>query len=194
MSELTGPGAGVLESKLIPIMREGVGIIKMVLFKEMRDSLAGKYAKEQGYAAKLAGAVINELFGTPNLQPEFIAFTEENRKIIATELTRLPFAFEKLRIPLTDALRVQFLCDSMEGIDSQQVLLRAKELQILIIDRELPLPHNFLNLVRHLGGAHGLIQDTVEVGNPPGCPEMISHKRSRIKRSEIGDGVPDLKT
>jgi hypothetical protein len=161
MSELTGDGPREFESKLIPIMREGVGIIKMILFKEMRDSLVVKYGKEQGYAARLAGAVINELFGTPNLQAEFVAFTEANRKIIEIELSRLPFAFEKLRIPLTDALRVQFLCDSLEGIDSQQVLLRAKELQILVIDRELPLPKNFLDLVRRLGGAHGLTQDTV---------------------------------
>jgi hypothetical protein len=150
------------ESKLIPIMREGVDVIKMVMFKELRASLAGKYAGEQGYASRLAGAVLNELFGTPNPQAEFVAFAGDNRKIIEAELARIPFAFERMRIPLTDALRVQFLCDSMEGIDSQQVLLRARELKILVVDRDLPLPKSFLNLVRRLGGAHGLILDTLE--------------------------------
>jgi hypothetical protein len=160
MSEKSAHQAKRFESKLIPVMREGVELIRMIFFKELRASLLRKHAGEPAYAGKLAGAVLNELFGTPNLQAEFVSFAEENKKIIDGELARLPSAFEKLRIPLTDGLRVQFLCDAMEGIDSQNILLRAKELQILIDDREVPLPKNFLSLVRRLGEAYGLLQSS----------------------------------
>ncbi len=62
-----------------------------------------------------------------------------------------------LRIPITDALRVQFLCDSMEGIDSSVILLQAEELGVLLADREVPLPKNFLNLVRRLGSSFNIL-------------------------------------
>jgi hypothetical protein len=153
-------GSTEFESRLIPIMREAIEIIKMILFTEVRDSLAQRLGAQSASVGRLSGAVVNELFGTPNPQAEFVAFAEENREIIAAELFRLASAQEKLRIPLTDALRVQFLCDAMEGADSQQVLVRARELGILIAERELPLPNNFLFLVRRLGAARGLIQDT----------------------------------
>jgi hypothetical protein len=62
-----------------------------------------------------------------------------------------------MRIPLTDALRVQFLCDYQEGIDSSEILQRAKQFNLLILDREVPLPASFLNLARRLGGAFDLL-------------------------------------
>ncbi|MEJ2033218.1 MAG: hypothetical protein P8Y63_09305 [Deltaproteobacteria bacterium] len=153
-----GPGSGEFESKLIPIMREGVEIVKMIVYKELRDSFAGRFSGQPPtMAARLAGAVLNELFGPSSSQAEFAAFVEENRSRIAEELRGFPGRFEKLRIPLTDALRVQFLCDSLEGIDSKATLARAREYGILIVDREVPLPKNFLHLVRRLGAAYGLL-------------------------------------
>jgi hypothetical protein len=158
VSELTGDVPAQFESKLIPILREGVEIIKMLIFKELRTCIAARNSGSAGDAGRLAAAVINELFGARNPQQEFIAFVDEHREEIDRELARLHSAFDKLRVPLTDAMRVQFLCDSMEGVDSQHLLRQAQELHLLISDRDLPLPHTFLNLVRRLGQLHGLIQ------------------------------------
>lgn len=158
MTEQNDPASREFESKLIPIMREGVEIVKMIVFKELRDSLACRLSgRPPEEAARLAGAVLNELFGSPNFQAAFAAFAEENRDRIEKELQAFPDRFAKLRIPLTDALRVQFLCDSLEGIDSEAVLVRGRNLGILLVDRDVPLPRNFLSLVRRLGTAYGLL-------------------------------------
>ncbi|MDA8165835.1 MAG: hypothetical protein M0017_12480 [Desulfobacteraceae bacterium] len=161
MTERNGQEGREFESKLIPIMREGVEIVKLIVFKELRDSLVSREAGlPPAEAAKLAGAIINELFGTPNPQPELAAFVEENRGRIEEELRGLAGRLAKLRIPLTDGLRVQFLCDSLEGQPSEATLARARELGVLMVDREVPLPRNFLDLVRRLGAAYGLLVPT----------------------------------
>lgn len=146
------------ESKLIPIMREGVDIIKMIFFKELKEKLSSKYMnRDTRYISRLTGAIVNELFGTPNSQEPFAAFVEENLFFIKLEMKNIATELEHMRIPLTDALRVQFLCDSQEDIDSSAVLLQAKEVGILILEREVPLPAKFMNLVRKLGGSYDLL-------------------------------------
>jgi len=146
------------ESKLIPILREGVDTVKMILFKNLRDYLSEKHpSRESSHITRLSGAIINELFGTPNTEQAFAAFALENRASIEEEMKNLAVQFRALRIPLTDALRVQFLCDAQEGIDSESVLSRARELDILIVDREVPLPAQFVSLVRKLGGAMDIL-------------------------------------
>ena len=146
------------ESKLIPIMREGVEVIKMIFFKEMKENLVRKYPDHDvAYNGRVAGAVINELFGTPNIQEPFATFVQENKEVIFATLSVVPEEFEKMRIPLSDALRMQFLCDSMEGNENPAVLERAEELGVLIVDRDLPMPHHFIELVRRLGSSYDLV-------------------------------------
>jgi hypothetical protein len=147
-----------MESKLVPIMREGVDVIKMIFFKRLQIYLDGKYAgRGRAHINQLAGAIINDLFATPNAQEPFAGFLERNRDCIAEEMNALASSLPELCGPLTDALRVQFLCDQQEGIDSTAMLAHAKELKVLILEREVPLPKNFLELVRILGrGLHFL--------------------------------------
>jgi len=146
------------ESKLVPIMREGVDIIKMELFRQLKARLSTKYnSREPSYISKLSGAVINELFATTNVEKSFAKFAEENRALIKKEIKNIATGFKELRIPLTDALRVQVICDYQEGIDSSSILGRAQELGILIIEQEMPLPKNFLNMVRKLGKTLNLL-------------------------------------
>lgn len=146
------------ESKLVPIMREGVDIIKMELFKQLKTRLSTKYnGREPSYIGKLCGAVINELFATPNDEKSFARFAKENRTQIKEEIKNIAIELKELRIPLTDALRIHVICDYQEGIDSSSILVRAQELGILISEREMPLPKNFLNMVRKLGKSISLL-------------------------------------
>ena len=140
-------------------MREGVELVKLILFKKLKPGYESKYPdREASFAGMLTGAVINDLFGTPNRQERFAAFYAENKALIQSELKNIPAECEDLQIPLTDALRMQFLCDSQEGIDSEFILKQAKQLGILILERDVPLPKTFLNLVRQLGVAFRILQ------------------------------------
>lgn len=151
------------ERGLISILREGVDVIKMILFKKLKVHLSAKYPKQDAqHINRLSGTIINELFGTPNLQGPFASFLEQHRACVEQELKTIATELEEMRIPLTDALRIQFLCDQQEGIDSYHVLFCAEKLHVLIKDREVPLPANFLNLVRKLGSAFNLL------GSPEG--------------------------
>ena len=59
---------------------------------------------------------------------------------------------------LTDALRMQVMCDHEQGRNSLSTLLRARALAILQEERPLPLPSTFMLAVRRLGVEHGLLQ------------------------------------
>ena len=63
-----------------------------------------------------------------------------------------------MRIPLTDALRVQYLCDSHEGINSESILEKAGRMKILISEREAPLPGAFMSIVRSFGVAYKILE------------------------------------
>ena len=72
----------------------------------------------------------------------------------------------ELLIPLTDGLRTMVLCDHQEGSDSSQILQHAQDLGLLLSDRNLPMPHTFIDLVRRLGQAYGLL-------SPPPAKEEV---------------------
>lgn len=147
-----------LASTLIPIMREGVEIIKMIFFKQLKEYLlANRPERDQAYCGRLAGGVVNRLFGTENPAEPFASFAAANAAHIEREMNNIPQAFAEMCPPLTEALRVQFLCDSMEGIDSSPILVQADEVGILLHDRPVPLPRHFLDLVRRLGSGFNLL-------------------------------------
>ncbi len=146
------------ESNLIPVMREGVEVVKMICFGKLSASLGARYPhQDKKYRSMLTGAVINEIFGTPNKKEPFASFGDENREIIETEIKDFALNFEEMRIPLTDALRMQFICDKMDGHEDAQTLKLAKKNGLLIEERDLPLPHSFMEMVRRIGKAIGLI-------------------------------------
>lgn len=146
------------ESRLIPIMRDGIEVIKMIFFLKLKTSLAARYPeRDRTFILQLAGTIINQLFGSPNSAEPYAAFAREHRDLIAEETVRLGGEFPEMRIPLTDALRMQALCDHQEGSENSAILAEAKNSGILLVDRELPLPHGFLHLVHRLGKAHGLL-------------------------------------
>ena len=108
-----------VEGEIVPTLRQGIDIIKMVLFKELKPHMKKSYPQlEPEDTGRLAGAVINNLFGIEDMEKTVEAFTAANQHLIDAEVAAFAENFDHLRIPLTDALRVQYLCDSHEGINS----------------------------------------------------------------------------
>lgn len=151
-------------SQLIQSLREGVSIVQMVLFKEVRTNLLNSRPDlDKTKLAMLAGSITNEVFGTQNPEEKFVRFTKENWGIIEQELLKIKEELAPLCTLLTDALRIQTLCDHQEGSDSSATLLRAKELDFLIEERDIPLPSSFMTSVRELGKLYNLLVPSVQI-------------------------------
>ena len=152
------------KSRLIGALREGVGLVQMIFFKEVRALLKKNHPDmDDKKQLMLAGAITNELFGTPNPEPQFVAFRQDNQAIIEDEMKGLALNLGHLCAYLTDALRVQALCDNQEGIEDPGVLQAAEALGLLVKERNLPLPSAFMTLVRGLGEQYQLIIAPVQI-------------------------------
>jgi len=146
------------KSQLVVSLREGVSIVQMIFFKEVRINLTRKRPDmDKTHLALLAGTITNEVFGTQNPEAKFASFRQEHWGDIEQELLNLKEEMAPLLTHLTDALRIQTLCDHQEGCDSSATLLQAKELDFLIEDRDIPLPSTFMAAVRELGKQHNLL-------------------------------------
>jgi len=148
-----------VESKLVPILREGIEIVKVIFFMKLRDHLRQR-RNEWGddFVLHVTAAVVNDIFGTQNQEAAFLEFVETNRRDIDEARALVGTELAALRIPLTDALRTMVLCDYQEGHDTSPLLQQARDCGILLVERELPLPNQFVDLVRRLGTAMGLLQ------------------------------------
>lgn len=145
-------------SRLIPVLREGICVVQMVLFKELRSLLTRKHPdRDSLFIAMLTGAITNELFGTLNMEEKFQDFRRRNRADIEQQLLSLAQELPTLTAALTDTLRIQTLCDNREDKDGAKLLHHAAEIGLLLQERELPLPSTFMTMVRSLGDAHQLI-------------------------------------
>lgn len=152
------------KSHLIGVLREGVALVQMVFFKETRTLIENsRQDMDPKSRAMLAGAVTNELFGTPNPEPVFQQFREQHQADIEQILLGLADDLPMLRSYITDALRVQTLCDSQEGKEDATVLTAADKCGILIKDRDVPLPSVFMTLTRGLGQKYQLIVPPVQI-------------------------------
>jgi len=159
------------ESRLIPIMRDGIELVKMIFYKKLKSSLTSRYPeRETTFCNLLTGAMVNEIYGTPNPDEPFYSFVRDHRAIIDGELGEVASYLEEMIIPLTDSLRMQDICDRIEEINSKPTLQKAQELGILIMDRDLPLPHSFMHLVRKMGNAFGLIIPPLPEDDSPTGP------------------------
>ncbi len=148
------------DSKLIPVLREGVECVKMIFFSELQKLLVGKFPESDKLRRnKLAGAAINRYFGMLNPDPEFADFASREEKVIKDILRTVATDLQTLRIPLTDALRIAVLCDHQVGVDNSAILVDAQECGILLVEREMPMPNKFVELVRRLSNANGLVTE-----------------------------------
>jgi len=148
-----------IQGEIVPTLRQGIDILKMVLFKELKPHLEKRYPHlAQEESGRLTGAVINNLFGIKDMEMSVETFTRANQDLIDAEVTAFAENFDHLRIPLTDALRVQYLCDSHEGINSETILEKAEKVKILISERDVPLPGAFMSIVRSFGVAYKILE------------------------------------
>lgn len=148
----------IKKSQLINSLREAVGIVQMILFKEIKATIEQKKPNlEKTEISMLAGAITNEVFGTPNPETKFSDYRNKHKSTIEQELLALKDTQSSLCRFISDALRIQTLCDNQEGIDSTETLIRAKSLGYLVDERDIPLPSTFMTIVRELGKQHNLI-------------------------------------
>lgn len=157
----------MVDNKVLPVMREAVTTVQMVLFKELRQSVHDRYVDQsETFHTQLAGAVINNLFGTQPVDAEVSTFGNSNRELVERELHDLKNSVGNLIPVITDTLRMKTICDNQEGIHSIGSLLMAKALGLLQEERVLPLPSTFMLQVRMLASSHGLIEP-MEATPPP---------------------------
>lgn len=145
--------------RLLPILQEGVEIVKMVLYRQLQPFIARRRPElEPAGQRQLAGAVINDLFAAPHELPAATAaLIQAHREDIDRERAAFFAAHPEQKLVLTDGLRVQTLCDLSAGHPEPGLLQRAEAAGLLLTDRELPLPHTFIDLTRRLGKANGLL-------------------------------------
>ncbi len=171
MNKVVSEAAPEFDSKIVPVMREAIVMVQMVLYRRLKEDVQTRYQDwPDEKKIWLAGAVVNNLFGTEAADPAVNAFAREHRELIEQELRELHGRVEDLIPHLTDALRMQTICDNHEGIHSIPCLLMARELGLLEEERVLPMPSTFMIAVRRLGTEHGLVEameSTVPLEEPP---------------------------
>ncbi len=151
-------------SRLIPILREGVAVIQMIFFKELKKVISKNHPDLEASAqTMLAGAITNELFGAHNPEGKFQNFRNQHQGTIEQGLLSLKNELSELTAPLADALRIQTLCDNQEGVDSTHVLKQADSFGLLPQNRDIPMPSAFMETVRALGSDHKLLVPPVEI-------------------------------
>ncbi len=156
-----------VDSKVIPVMREAITTVQMVLFKVLRDSIIERYGStSKQEQTQLAGAVVNNLFGTLPTDPAVKVYGAENRETVESELKGLATHCQDLMPFLTDALRMKTICDNQEGLHSIPSLLMAKALGLLLEDRVLPMPSTFMLSVRTLATKYGIVEP-IQAAPPP---------------------------
>lgn len=161
-------------SQLVQSLREAVGLVQMIVFKDVRASLEkSQKDMEKSSLSMLAGSITNEIFGTPNPEERFTDFRKQNWGLIEQELLRLKDSDTFLCRHITDALRIQTLCDSQVGEDSSKTLVKASQYGYLLEEREIPLPSTFMTVIRELGKEHGLVVPPVQV--TPEQDESLIH-------------------
>jgi len=148
-----------LDSRVIPVMREAVETVQLVLFGQLKEKLADTYSDwDFEDFRRLVGCVVNDLFGTPAQDKDSVAFVRKHFDVVEQELRMVAENVPEMLPFLTDALRMQTLCDHEEGMNSLPTLLRARAVGVLQQERTLPMPSTFMLSVRQLASMKGLVK------------------------------------
>jgi hypothetical protein len=168
MDKVVKEAAPEFDVKVVPVMREAIVMVQMILYQRLKEDVRKRYQDWSDQEKTwLAGAVVNNLFGTEAADPQVNVFAREQRQLIEDELRELQSRVDDLIPHITDALRMQTICDNYEGIHSIPCLLMAKELGLLDEERVLPMPSTFMIAVRKLSAEYGLVEAMEAVEPPP---------------------------
>lgn len=100
-----------VDSKIIPVMREAVTTVQMILFQRLKASISRRYPdRREEDRVRLAGAVVNNLYGSETADPQVTCFARRHRELIEEELRGLGKQVPELIPHITDSLRMQTLC------------------------------------------------------------------------------------
>lgn len=146
------------DSKLLPILREAVEVVRMILFKELKEYFVAVCPEQTDDAGRLAAGVLNDLFGVINPDPAYAGFVERNQAILDQAVAEFPSRFEKLLIPLSIPCGCSFSAIPARG------LMRAPSFSpapgsggcCWTIAR-CRCPIIIWSLIRRLGAAYGLV-------------------------------------
>jgi hypothetical protein len=160
ISSSEGESVEKLDNKVIPVMREAIATVQLILFRELKTRLAAKYASwAPDEYFRLVGCIVNDIFGTPSREKDAARFARLHMDIVEEEMRSLAGTVPGLLPCLADALRMQTFCDYEEGVNSLPTLLRARALGYLQEERTMPMPSTFMLAVRRLGVEHGLLEE-----------------------------------
>ncbi len=152
------------ENGLVTALREGVGVVQMLLYKELKEHLTKEsLQRKETEISMLAGAVTGEVFAAKNPEERFVSFRENHRAEIEQELLGLKQNIPQITDIITDALRIQVLCDYHQNRENSALLQQAQNFGYLVEDREVPLPSAFMTSIRELGRRYNLVIPPVEI-------------------------------
>lgn len=146
------------DNRLLPLMREAVLMVRMLLHRQLLQDFAAQrpeLAPED--RVRLAGALINDLFGTVPADESVGAFARAQRALVEAAMRGLAAHSGKLRPLITDALRMHCICDGQEGVNTTASLLMARAIGLLEEERPMPMPSTFMLAVRAAAVAEGLV-------------------------------------
>lgn len=130
-------------------MAVGVDIVKGGLGLRLLRRYCESHDRET--AAKLAAAVVNELFADPPGNAEGASFLDSNRDLVLKEIRSLR-SDDDTRIALTQTMRVKCLVAFARGKRSAQDIhdpvSRLREWGLLVAGGEMPSPSTYLPIVR----------------------------------------------
>ena len=130
-------------------MAVGVEIVKCGLGARLLGRYRESYDRET--AAKLAAAVMNELFGDPPGNAEGASFLDSNKDLVLKEIRNLA-SDDEARDVLTQTMRVKCLVAFARGKRSAQDMhdpvRRLREWGLRVPGDEMPSPSTYLPIVR----------------------------------------------
>ncbi len=141
------------KKRLAKKMIHGVDNVRLVLFRILSDDFLEKYQeKGESFCKTLAGATVNEIFGSQNESSQ-ITF-QENKKLIVEGIENLVIKYPELKRTITDAIRVLVQASAMLSGKLPEnyniIFNNAIERGIFIKGGENPNPKTFIKMTEEL--------------------------------------------
>ena len=96
---------GKVPEKLIASLREGIAVVQMIFFKELKTVVLTTHGdKSPEFVSMLCGSITNKVFGTQNTEQRFVDFRATNKGAIEQQLISLKDDLPHMRKPLTDVV------------------------------------------------------------------------------------------